>query len=384
MRVRTYVVVVALVCALGGLSLAGFVFNRQQALDQDALAYESALGFKLDIQRVADLAKQLFVTSDLLFGSLETYMLEASKLQTQSALRLCREVSERVPPDIVDATENLVLIHDALDSLAQEIAHLESEAQRPGFGGSSDQLTRVDELTEKIVGSLKTLQDLADTKVQTAREAVSSGRTQFGGAVWSTSILYVAVVAAVLLWASRSVSQPLLALTRSARAATQDHASFVADVHGPVEVRALADHIGQFVHSLQAEVRRTTALIDAIPDTLLVVSRGKGVEHVKPGIDTPKSLVNLKVNSREIGALLGEEQLARFLSEVGACISDGTLHQFELTLGDGEDRRSYEVRANSSGLDQAVIVVRDLTEKVHAETRIRHLAYHDGLTGLCL
>ena len=76
------------------------------------------------------------------------------------------------------------------------------------------------------------------------------------------------------------------------------------------------------------------------------------------------------------------EQREGVQQAIETCLDSGEPQHLELELA-LEDRVSYcEVRMLPAREDTVVMIVRDLTEKRLSEEHIKHMAYHDGLTGL--
>lgn len=382
MFVRNYLIAVALVCALGGLCLAGYIFDRYGVAQESDEAYESALRLQLESMRFADHLKRIFITSDLLFGSLETYMLEPAKAQAESAQAMCSGVYHSLAPDQEQERATLSRSHEAMAALLTEIELLEKAAWQSDFRSSAKQLARVDGLTLELQEVATSITELAKQRVELAESNRSAEQVLLTKAVWLAAVAYVLVALLVLIWASRAVSTPLKNLTKNAKAALSDHASFRPALRGPVEVQELAEHIGAFVVSLEAEISQTKALFNAIPDTLMVVDKEAGISFVKPGSNLSAPFDSQGFSNDLAVNMLGAKQYATVRQEILACLHDRELRQFEITLGEGRDVRNYEARATAGSAMQAIVLLRDLTEKREAEQRIAHLAYHDGLTGL--
>jgi len=382
MYVRNYLIAVALVCALGGLSLAGYIFERYGAAKESGEAYESALRLQLDSMRFADHLKRIFITTDLLFGSLETYMIGPAKAQANSAQEMCSGVYRSLGQSQDKERETLERSHKAMAALLVEIGQMERAAWQPDFASSAEQLARVDNLTAELQEVATTITSLAQARVELALSNRFEEQALLTNAVWVAAFVYVLIALLVLIWASRAVSIPLTDLTKNAKAALSDRANFRPVLRGPTEVRELTEHIGAFVVSLEAEISQTKALFNAIPDTLMVVDKTHGIDFVKPGSNLSSSFDSKNFSNDLAVKMLGNKQYALVRQEILACLHDGELRQFEITLGDAQQARNYEARATAGSSTQAIVLLRDLTEKRQAEQRIAHLAYHDGLTGL--
>lgn len=382
MPVRNYLIGLVLVCTLGGLLLGAYLIDRQRSFEQQAQQAAALNEHKHDVQRLEDHVKQLLLSIDLLFGAGETYMLDASLSQASIALDLSAKLGNGLV-DMIPLERRLQRqVHETLADLQAEIQALVPETALAEFVITSAQLDRVDDLTAGLVDVLSLLSRHIASNVQMQQEEQTSTRSRLDVDAWLVVLLYLISVFGVLWWASRAVSGPLVALSRSARAALTENNAFAAKPNGPAEVRELTTDIGQFVKSLEYTIGQNAALIEAIPDTLFVVHRSAGVTQVKPGIDNPEIIRKLDPSWKSLRELLGESQADMVFANVQYCLESRQQQQFDIALGTGEDRRYYEARATAISGDEAAIVIRDLTAKRHAESRIRHLAFHDGLTGL--
>ncbi len=382
MRVSSYLSVLVAFCTLGGLLLAGVVFERQLALDTESEQIAKSVQLQNDTLRFSDQLKQLFTSTDLLFASQETYMIQASLQQANAALRLCTTAYRGFDGQSPRALSYLHSIHQDVAALINEIAYLETQAQQVEFAVDPDTLNRVDDISLRVVEATYELQEIVLQNARAQKEAANQHRSDFDLRMWSLGGLYVFGVLAALLWTARSVSRPLRALSKSADSAYVNRETFQPPVSGPTEVLELTDRIGSFVNSLELEIKHTKALVDAIPDTLFVLDRNKGLVRLLPGIDTPKSLVRIERTLDTLISMLGPVQTAEIRRNILHCLDNQVFTEFDLALDFSGEQRFYEARATPVTADEVIVLVRDLTEKRKAESRIQYLAYHDGLTGL--
>ena len=285
MRVHSYLIIVGVISAVGGLLLSAFVFERQLEIRSKSSEVETAALFRNDTLRLSDQIKQLFVTTDLLFGAQETYVLQASKKQVSAALDLCADFLGQLDDSRVAEQNHIGLIRDELAVLKGAIIDLERQAQQAEFSVSSEQLRVFDDTTTQLVNLLQVLDELANAYLDEKRAAQLNANSDLDLFVWLFSIAYVGVVVFVLAWASNSVSKPLARLSRSAEEALADMAAFKPVVGGPREVRSLTRHIGAFVQSLRAKIDEAERMSvelrhQATHDALTGLGNRRSLEYV--------------------------------------------------------------------------------------------------------
>jgi len=135
-------------------------------------------------------------------------------------------------------------------------------------------------------------------------------------------------------------------------------------------------------HDLRKSEMKNRALIDALPDLLLrITSDGRILElRVPGGFDQVFSGAELL--SKKINEVFSEEVSRRIMQNLYRALTFGGMQFFEHNLQVDEDARYYEWRIVGSGKDEALAIVRDITERKRTEERVFRLAYYDILTGL--
>jgi diguanylate cyclase (GGDEF)-like protein/PAS domain S-box-containing protein len=123
------------------------------------------------------------------------------------------------------------------------------------------------------------------------------------------------------------------------------------------------------------------ALALAIPDLMLRVRRDGTVTDHKADDEGAVSLPEVRSGESTLREVLAEhaDQFIRFV-EMALTTRETQVFEYQQTV-DGAVRE-FEARIVASSEDEAVAIVRDITERKKAEMMIRQMAYHDSLTGL--
>jgi diguanylate cyclase (GGDEF)-like protein len=132
------------------------------------------------------------------------------------------------------------------------------------------------------------------------------------------------------------------------------------------------------LQSLDAAKARHRAMLRALPDVLLRVNTAGALieQHGQQAASdgTSASLLD---------QLLPKDAAAMCLTSVGAAVRTGNVQDIEYSIEEaGQSRRVFEGRIAPVDADEAICVLRDVTERREADQRIMSLAYFDPLTGL--
>ncbi|MBK6596815.1 MAG: EAL domain-containing protein [Proteobacteria bacterium] len=131
---------------------------------------------------------------------------------------------------------------------------------------------------------------------------------------------------------------------------------------------------------LRISRHRTQTLLDGMPDQMFVLdSRGMLIEEVNRS-ETGGSATFLLGSGRCIEDILPPDVARVARENLHVVLATGQPQTFEFQTESG--RRSSEVRFLAQPSGKVLTIVRDVSQRYHAEERIRHLAYFDGVTGL--
>ena len=126
------------------------------------------------------------------------------------------------------------------------------------------------------------------------------------------------------------------------------------------ERRALED-------SLRRNIAENRAILDAVPDVFFRVG-GDGTVlgyHAQHGSEGLPPLG--WIPGQHIGQALPAPVAERVQEAVRSALTTGTVVDFEYALGSGSEQRDFEVRVVSASEGQALVIVRDITDRKRAE-----------------
>jgi diguanylate cyclase (GGDEF)-like protein len=156
-------------------------------------------------------------------------------------------------------------------------------------------------------------------------------------------------------------------------------------VHKPVLWQTLPQRI-EFIlraqdnlRSLKISEQKNRALLQALPDTLYIVDAdGVLLEHITGAeLAAVSSMVG-----KSLEEVLPAEAARAARRAMSAPRGAKGVASCEFELGQGADRRCFETRLRPQPDGTLLVIIRDITERRKAESRIKYLAYFDTLTGL--
>jgi diguanylate cyclase (GGDEF)-like protein len=210
------------------------------------------------------------------------------------------------------------------------------------------------------------------------------------------AVIFVAFAVAVIILMNRVILSRLLGLSNGVESVreTGDLTERVA-VEGQDEVSRLGEAINGMLASLDRSQRELAqreaekrALLNAIPDLMFRVREdGTILDARAAGESGPPRTQVRSTDVKPYQKLpqywaLSAEVVYRGLPVVRQVLQTGETQMFEIEVPVNGDTVLYEARVAASRENEALVMVRDVTERKRAEKRLEYVSSHDALSGL--
>ena len=133
---------------------------------------------------------------------------------------------------------------------------------------------------------------------------------------------------------------------------------------------------------LRKSEARNRALLNAIPDLMFRVSPDGTFLDFKRTKDYSLMRLESEFLGKKISEVLPNQVAEVCIHSIEQALSTGEVQTFEYQLPQNGNLIDFEARIVSVGNDEALIIVRDITERKQAQAMIQYQAFHDLLTGL--
>lgn len=132
---------------------------------------------------------------------------------------------------------------------------------------------------------------------------------------------------------------------------------------------------------LQRAEKTNRALINAIPDQMLMFDRHGIITEVKGSTDGQGSLP-APVWGMSVFGVFSQDLAEALLQAAEAAWTSGDISEFEYRTMLAGQEAYFEIRVVASGRQQVLAIIRNITHRKGMELKLAHLSWHDTLTGL--
>ncbi len=120
----------------------------------------------------------------------------------------------------------------------------------------------------------------------------------------------------------------------------------------------------QAEQELRRVATRNQAILDAIPDSILHLSRtGRLLAYKVQDSESPQGLMGTMKVGKDLNEMLPPELVDRVLQHIQQALSTGAIQTFEYQLPLSPSPRDFEAQLAVSGSDEVLVIVRDVTQR---------------------
>ncbi len=245
-RVRSYLLVLAIVCSGTGLGISHWIAREHAALAHRADLHGRHAAVRAQTDHLAAVVGQWLSAGDLIAGSGQDLLLPHAGEQARSLTALALAISENElgAPMRADLSALATSVRTAQDSLQILLAAPDETARR-------EVMTVFDRGTASIPERLDTIRDGLALRLERDATRLDVERDRLRGRTSLALAAFLLLVSGTLAWVLRQVTVPLGELTRAADGVEADKDQFPLHESGPAEIRRLTAAMNSFARDLR-------------------------------------------------------------------------------------------------------------------------------------
>ena len=252
MTVRTYLILLISVAALGAAALVGRLALSYQKLERELAAQELSAKAKSELKYAKEDLRRFMTTGDLLFGSpkgIVSYLAQPAKTQITQINSRLKKIDQEVGLE--------AQTYQKVQSDLKGLKELFSEINKGNVKG--DEYDRYDQLTASIRREFYKLQKSSTSQAKTDQDRLNHQKKRLKELAYGLSVLYLFLIIALTWWGNRAISRPVAVISKAAKSSLDDGVSYAQQRVGPKELQELGEVLFRLINQLEREVERKTA-----------------------------------------------------------------------------------------------------------------------------
>ncbi len=134
--------------------------------------------------------------------------------------------------------------------------------------------------------------------------------------------------------------------------------------------------------ALEKSQHRSRALLDAIPDMLIVFNNSGKFLDYHPGADFDLLTTDSNLEGKYLTEIMPAGLSEEIVKQSKALVNVGIKRNFEFNTRVSGENLFYDCRVIKTGTDENVCIIQDISVQKHREKDILIKSFHDSLTGL--
>ena len=238
MRIRSYLALLVCSCLLGAYTLEqvlSYHFNHVQTLAEE---HNETLLWSKDLERIENGTSQFLVSSDLIIGSGNTYLIFGAKnmgddLTVELSNINAHERAKNIKTKIKRSIVNINKINDLLDLIGNTLPSKLALRLR-------QLLTQYDPVSLVLSQDIQFLIEETDRLIQQESLVLKEEKYHMNQVGWVVRVLFLLVIVVLWWWANSKICKPLNGLIYSSHRALAGDA-FEATNNAPTEIIELSN-----------------------------------------------------------------------------------------------------------------------------------------------
>ena len=247
MRIRSYLALLVCACLLGAYVLEQVLAYRFTSVQTLAQEHSDSLLWQKDLQRIENTASQFLISSDLVIGSGNTYLIFGAKnmgeyLTNELALMQSNSPFSTLTSKIHESLTLVRSINGVLDIIADLPP---TKLQR----SLSQLLIQYDPISLALSRNIQFLSQQTGMMVKIEAQFLQDEKKRMEQISWVTRIAFFLMIIALWWWANARICKPLNGLIYSSHRALSGH-DFEATDRAPTEIIELSNDFKYLTETL--------------------------------------------------------------------------------------------------------------------------------------